>query len=182
MTAKHVRFLAAVFTTLALGAISLLRADDPSKPTEKVNKHLGDYTIAILQSATKVEVFRVEPNKAEKPEDKQIGGYPIKATGTEQKKAFAAKLAAVLVDEKTLFGQQARCFTPGVAFRLWKDKESVDVIICFACENLRLIARDADGKEIKNTSGAFGPDIQPLLKLAKEAFPDDKEIQGIKGN
>jgi hypothetical protein len=66
-----------------------------------------------------------------------------------------------------------------VAFRLWKDKESVDVIVCFGCSNLRVIARDADGKELAKASGGFGPDKSDLLKLTKEAFPDDKEIQGI---
>jgi hypothetical protein len=173
--AKYLRLLAAVSTTLAL-----VGADDSTKPSEKVKERLGDKTIAILRGATKVDVFRISPNMAKKDEEKQIGGYPITATGAEQKKEFAAKLAAVLLEEKTYFGQQARCFNPGVAFRLWKDKESVDVVICFACTDLRLVSRDADGKEIKSTSGAFGPDIQPLLKLAKEAFPDDKEIQGIK--
>ena len=161
-----------------LVGLTLVAAED-TKPTDQVKKHLGEATIAVLQGATKVEAFRIEP-EPEKLDGSLIGGYPIKATGKQQNKEFAARLTTVLLDEKTLFGRQAKCFEPGIAFRLWKDKESVEVMICFDCKNLRLDTRNADGKQVKSTTGAFGPDIQPLLKLAKEAFPDDKEIQAIK--
>jgi hypothetical protein len=39
---------------------------------------------------------------------------------------------------------------------------------------------DATGKPVVQSSGAFGPRIAPLLGLAKKAFPDDKEIQGLR--
>jgi hypothetical protein len=169
---------AAVALAAMLGAQTGRAADDAG-PTDKVKERLGPEILAVLQGATRVEAFRIEA-RAAKPDEKEIGGHPIKATGAEPKREFAQKLAAVLTDEKTLFGQQARCFLPGVAFRLWKDKESVDVLVCFGCKNLRLIARDADGKAVKQASGAFGPDLAPLLALAREAFPDDKELKEVK--
>ena len=133
-------------------------------------------------------MFRIKPIKPDKPDERNIGGYTITATGREQPKEFADKLAEVLLSDKTYSGTQDRCFLPGVAFRLWADKknwlwrdkkESADVLVCLGCMNLRLASHDADGKDLKSVTGAFGPDRVPLLKLAKEAFPDDKEIQAI---
>jgi len=168
----------------ALGLLGLLLAVQAGRPadevpTEKVKKHLGDDVVKILQGATKVEAYRIEPAPA-KPDEKQIGGFKIKATGKEPKAEFAKKLGSTLLDEKSLFGTQARCFLPGVAFRVWKGEESVDVIICFGCSNLRMVAHDAKGKEIKKVSGAFGPDDANLRKLAREAFPDDKDLEPTK--
>jgi hypothetical protein len=169
---------AAVVLGVALAAPAARAADDPA-PTDKVKEHLGAPILAALKGATKVEAFRIEP-RAAKDGEKDIGGFPIKATGAEQKEPFAKKIAAVLTDEKTLFGQQARCFLPGVAFRLSNGDGSLDVLICFGCKNLKLIARDAKGAIVKQASGAFGPDIAPLLALAREAFPDDKDLKEIK--
>jgi hypothetical protein len=136
--------------------------------------------LRILQAASRVEAFRIKPRQ-EKAAARQIAGYPILASsGKEQGEAFAAALVKVLSDEKTWKGNSARCFNPGVAFRAHGDKESVDIIICFACTNFRLYVNDATGKPVIQSSGAFGPRIAPLLGLAKRAFPDDKEIQGLR--
>jgi hypothetical protein len=170
------RFVGCV-AALALVAASG-RGDDKTKVSDKLKKQLGNEALSVLDGATRVQAFRIKPRK-EQGAKEQIAGYPITATGKEQGKDFAAELTSVLKDDKTWFGMGARCFIPGVAFRVWKDKESVDVIICFNCSNFHLIARDAAGKEVHKTGGAFGPNNVPLLKVAKKAFPDDKEIQGI---
>jgi hypothetical protein len=93
----------------------------------------------------------------------------------------------VLLENATYFGDQAKCFEPGVAFRLWKEKESVEVIICFHCANLKLTAKggkaDANDDDGIPKSGGFGGaegSYGRLAKLAKEAFPDDKHIQALK--
>jgi hypothetical protein len=175
MTAIRVGWWAA----LAVGVLAAAAADEPAAPSDKVKERLGDKAVGLLQGATRVEVFRVAPEEA-KPGEKSVGGYRVAATGAEQKKEFAGRLTAVLLKDETYFGTQSRCFLPGVAFRLWdEDKQSVDVVICFGCSNLRVIARDADGKEVKTAAGGFGPDKGALLKLAKEAFPDDRDIQGL---
>jgi hypothetical protein len=159
--------------------LSAALAADDAAPSDKVKERLGDEILAILKDATRVEAFRIEP-RAAKGDEKQIAGHPIKVTAPEQKEAFAKKLAAALTDEKSLFGEQARCFLPGVAFRIWKEQESVDVLVCFGCSNLRLIARNAKATAVKEARGAFGKDNGVLLGLAREAFPDDKELKEIK--
>jgi hypothetical protein len=68
---------------------------------------------------------------------------------------FAAKLAAAVQEEQSLFSVQARCFLPGVGFRLWRGKESVDVIVCYLCTGLRLVAPDAEGKVLGRAGGGF---------------------------
>jgi hypothetical protein len=171
---------AAGFVLLAL----LLAGFTPpsARGEEKAPPGLGKKALAILKGATRVEVFRIKPRQ-DPAAKKQIGGYPVTATGKELGKEFAADLTRALLDEKTWNGSAARCFNPGVAFRVHSsDKEtggSVDVIICFACTNFRLQVNDAGGKAEFKSGGAFGPKLSPLLALAKKAFPDDKEIQGL---
>jgi hypothetical protein len=167
-------------TKLLLGALVLLAAGGGSvaePPVAKVKARLGEKTIALLDGATKVEAFRID-GKA-RAGDKAVAGFRITGTGKEQGKPFAGRLGSGLQQEKTLFGKQARCFIPGVAFRAHKGDESVVVLVCFVCKNLRLVAIDARGVEQPPISGAFGPRLGPLLALAKEAFPKDKEIQAL---
>jgi hypothetical protein len=166
---------------VVVGAVGEGRSEAPPKPSAKVKERLGDKTIEALNGATRVEVFRIEDSKRAKAGDKnQIAGHRILATGKEQGAPFASQLAAMLQTDQALLGSQARCFLPGVAFRAWKDTESVEVLVCFTCKNLQVILRDAKGAEVKKSSGGFGPTYGPLLPLVKTAFPDDKEIQSIK--
>jgi hypothetical protein len=90
-----------------------------------------------------------------------------------------------LQDEKS-YGPPARCFSPGVGFRAWKDKESVDVVICYKCRDFFAIARNAEGKEAARSQLAgfaklpgFQGNWEAFVQLAKTAFPDDAEIQKL---
>jgi hypothetical protein len=144
---------------------------------------LPDSALRILSGATRVECFRIDPRTADKgdgkPDAKQIDGYPITSTGKEQGREFAGKLSAALKDEKS-YGPPARCFFPGVGFRAWKGKESVDVVICYMCSNLYVVARDAEGKQIAQTGlSGFKENRAAFVQLAKVAFPDDPVIQKL---
>ncbi len=157
-----------------------LRADEP-KASEKVKKLLGEKAVGLFAGATKVEVFRVEGGgKGEK--DKTVGGFRITATGKEQDAKFAAKVAAVVLNEKSYVWDAAKgcIFQPGVAFRVWKGDESVVVVICFSCDQVQIITADKDGKLSKPVWGETDPSRAALVKLAKAALPDDKEIQKLK--
>ena len=177
------RFLHLCVLTVALVQVLPAQTADQKDVPRKVEKLLGDNILDFLQNASRVEVYRIKTEQG-KSSDEGISGYPIIATGKEKGKEFAGKLATTLLSEQTYFGEQAHCFTPGVAFRIWRakdqDKDSLDVIICFHCTALHLVKRDERKRDVHHVDGAFGPDILPLLKLAKEAFPDDPEIQAIK--
>src|SRR5262249_12994445 len=106
------------------------------KQEDKVQKNLGEKTIEILKGATKVEVFRIEGGGGPQAKADTIGPdrrqYRIVATGKEQGKEFAAKVREFLFDEGTTIPSGVGGFSQGdVAFRLWKDKESVAVVLCF---------------------------------------------------
>jgi hypothetical protein len=150
----------------------------------KKPKPFDGRTAALLARATKVEVFRIDGGKDHEPPvpppgEGNVGGFPVTARGYDQGPAFAARLAEVLSDEKTYADGFAKCYWPGVAFRVWDDKECVDFIVCFFCDNFYL---GPPSYQRVSENGTFhGTPARPLLvRLAKEAFPDDKEIQGLK--
>lgn len=169
----------AFFLVLAFLVASSVVLGQGAGPAAKVTEQLGEAGVALLKGATKVEAFRIDPKGG--ATENHIAGHKILSKGSEKlDKDFAGRLGLVMTDEKTYTGTQARCFIPGVAYRVWKEKASAEVLICFACTNHRVIVKDADGKVVKQGGGGFGPDVAPLLKLAKEAFPGDKEIQEFK--
>jgi hypothetical protein len=174
--------LMSVAALAATASVRLPAADEKSpEPPKKVKEMLGKKATTILAKATKVEAFRIKPGRTDKAGDGFIAGYPITAKGKKLDEAFAAKVTKALFDEKTYGGAGARCFEPGVAFRVWNGKEAVEVIICFRCTNFEVQVSGAkkDGDETEQYG--FGPGLEPFLALAKEAFPDDREIQGLKG-
>ena len=138
-------------------------------------------TRAVLAGATKVEVFRLDGESEMKPKvagERRIGGFLVTAQGQDQGKELADKLTAILSDEQTCTDNYAKCFWPGVAFRVWKGEETVEVLICFKCDNLyHGPPKDA---AVYNASFLGSPRRPDLLRLVKEAFPDDKEVQGLK--
>lgn len=157
----------------ATGLVLAARADDG--PSEKLKKLLGDKIVAILSGPTKVEAFRIESERNAKKGDKQISGYKITASASVKGKEFAAKVAKVMLDEKTHLGDAARCFQPGVAFRIWRGKDAVDVIICFKCTNLGINLKDDPPGPGEADPHGFGPETEPLQRLVKEAFAADRE-------
>ncbi len=145
---------------------------------------LGSRTMAVLAGATKVEVFRLDGQEIffapqPRPEgEKRVGGYLVTAQGQDQGKEFADRLADILADERTYSDARPTCFRPGVAFCVWKGEEVVDVLLCFQCSNFYC----GPPKDPADDNACFkdSPRRPDLVRLAKEAFPDDKEIQALK--
>jgi hypothetical protein len=161
-----------------VGLLCLLAAFTPCFPAgDAAKKQLPEAAQEILSGATRVECFRIDPRTSGKGE--HIDGYVVTATAEEQGRDFAAKLAAALKDEKS-YGDPARCFFPGVGFRAWKGKESVDVVICYLCSNFYVVARDENGKEVARTPYiGFQCNRAAFVELAKAAFPEDPAIQQL---
>jgi hypothetical protein len=166
----------------------------PEKVPEKVKKDLGERTIAILSGATRVEVLRLAKWPAQKPKPPSVGAdklqWSITATGKEKGKPFATKVRALLLDEATRTLSGASGFRGDVAFRLWKEKESVTVVVDFEGSQFLVVARDVKGKQINtafggflfNAKGAFdtGDLFARVKALAVEAFPEDAKIRALK--
>jgi hypothetical protein len=166
---------------LQAGCLILLGcAGEPRK-----QKELDDRTAPILSGGTKVEVFRIDGGSEKaaptviKAGDPTMGGYSILSKGKDQTPEFAARLNDLLTDSRTYTDQYAACFMPGVAFRVWKSDECVDVIICFRCHNFYL-GPPSDEKVMENATFSGSSNAGQLIRLAKDAFPDDQEIQALK--
>ncbi len=140
---------------------------------------------ATLAGATRVEVFRIDGGSCDKlpaapkpgEEANVVGGYVITARGPDQGAAFADKLAAILSDPSTYARATVGCHWPGVAFRVWKDGHCVEVLICFLCDNLYC----GPPKDRPRPNGVFpnSPRRRDLVRLVKEAFPGDPQIQAL---
>src|SRR5262249_29114862 len=137
--------------------------DKPAKAPEKVpkavKKALGEETIAILSGATRVEVFRLAKQPGKNATDKTLGAdgtqWAFTATGKEKGKKFAAKVRSLLFDEATLQSSGASGARGSVAFRLWKEKKSVTVVVDFEGHQFLIVTRDARGKQVKSAWGGF---------------------------
>jgi hypothetical protein len=169
-------FIAGASLAVLLGTAAWAPADPPS---DKVKKFLGGKAVTLLEKATKVEVFRIRSERTGKQGDKYIAGYAITAKGKEQGKELAAKVRKAMFEDKTYLGQSARCFEPGVALRVWNDKEALEIVICFKCTNFQVTFK-GEKDDVEPALFGFGPGLEPFLALAKEALPDDAAIQGLK--
>ena len=141
--------------------------------------------VAILKGVTRVETFRVAGGSIlALPEDsnaKKIGAYPITVTGPEQTGASAKKLADLMLKKDTYYYGNiipACMFQPGVAYRFWKDTESVDVLVCFNCEDVMVRTPGSKPNAIRQVSFPFAA-RGALARSAKELFPNDKDIQSL---
>jgi hypothetical protein len=155
---------------------STMAADEPNK---KVGDFLGADIVEILNNATKVEVFRVQ--REAKPGDEAIGGYKITGKGKEQGKDFVAGIRAIAFDEKTYNFESAKLceFDPGVAYKFISGEKSCVLLLCFVCKELQFQFEPKEGKKF-HAHEDFDNRYAELLKLAKQALPDDKEIQALK--
>jgi hypothetical protein len=159
---------------LTSGAIRLNHAGEPGG-------RLAPELAAILAKPAKVSAYLIQPNPGmAKEKENAIAGHAIIATSKADLGEATAKALAKLLDSKHAYdGMQARCFLPGVAFRVQTaNQERADLLLCFSCTNFRAICYAADGKETRQISGAFGqtPAYRQFLDLALAAFPDNAEL------
>jgi hypothetical protein len=146
---------------------------------------LGWRTRAVLAGATRVEVFRLDAEKGpRRPDEKeegeeQFGGWLVTSQGKDQDRPFAEQLADILFDEATYTNRSVHCFDPGVGYRVWRGDRAVEILICFRCNNFYCGPPTRRAKENARFGGS--PRRADLVRLAKEAFPGDKEIQALKG-
>jgi len=136
----------------------------------------------MLADATKVEVFRIDGKDGpfdDRPKlDGQVRIYGYLVTRQEQDlgKEFAKQLEELLGADDFYSTRAAGCFFPGVAFRVWSSTKSVDILICLECSNLLY----GPQPEFKTPSFLDSPRRTQLVRLTKEAFPTDQEIQSLR--
>jgi hypothetical protein len=65
-----------------------------------------------------------------------------------------------------------------VAFRIYQGDDCVDLVICFKCHNFYL-GPPSDRRVFETASLSGTSAYAKLIRLAKEAFPDDAEIGAL---
>jgi hypothetical protein len=146
-------------------------------------QYLGSPTLALLQNVQSVQMFRLRSDVRETSEERiQIADYPLLYEGRSQGPAFSERIADVLRDPRLYWGlNDLTCIPdPGVAFRLWNGKQSIEVLLCFHCGQMLVTTKDAGGRVTHKTYTEFLSVRPRLVALAKEAFPADVEIQALK--
>jgi len=133
---------------------------------------------AVLREGTRVEVFRVAPEQPRSPTaGPKIGRYPVLAQGKDLGANFAARLADVLIGHPDL---EKKCgIQPGVAFRVWRGDQCVEVLVCFKCDVLAMHLGTGDWDWTSDMLRDFSGSRAKLLALCKEVLPDDPVIQGL---
>lgn len=155
--------------------------------------NLGKPAIDILSHPTRVEVLRLK--RAESKDQANLVGrnpeekFTITATGKEQGTEFAAKLKELVLDEGTTRSSHMGVFQADVAFRAWKNDESVTAIVNFGGSSFLLLVRDGAGKLVKSVEGGLlfnkngkfdnGELFEKAKSLAIAAFPEDKALQEV---
>ena len=172
--------LAVVLTLAAAGHLSARQDAPPPRPTPRVVQFLGERAAGTLSGATRVEVFRVSPKRAEEGEP-DVGGYEITAGGKEQGQPFAKRLAGVLLDERTyrFDANKVGGFTPMVGLRVWKGDEAVEVLLSFATDELVVLSTNPADKSTRSAQEDFDAARGALVELAKEALPQDRDVQAL---
>jgi hypothetical protein len=158
-------------------------------PTWKRNAKLFERNkasaAALFAGATKVESFRLFPVERKELKRPFIPDFPSYGRPTTQNHDFAQRLGKIVLDPKSYVfpGRSIKScyFEPGVAFRVWKNKEFSDTIICFGCNQLAVLENSTKvpissiGGRLKGrffVAGDFDVVRVQLLELAKEALPE----------
>ena len=166
------RSILLAFTVFALGGCAT------SGESSRVHELLGDKTVRVLKAADRVEVFRIKSQRDPAAQN-TIGGFPIISAGREQGADFRHQLAHVLLADSSYEWNMAKgcTFDPGVAYRVWSGSDSIVVLDCFNCDEVGFIADEkAPGTMVIHDADPGRPQ---LLKLAKEALPQDAAIQSL---
>jgi hypothetical protein len=138
--------------------------------------------IKKVTEANRLEIFRTDPIMSVTPVAPQFGDYAVKAIGKEQGESSATALRNVLLEEaQRTPARRVNDFAPWIGFRLWQDKERIEVLFDPQTRNTQVISYDANGKVLTQTlEVAHAATFNALLERARIAFPDDVALRPIK--
>jgi hypothetical protein len=159
------------------------RSADESQPAEarkldgRIEKFLGGKsTLTFMTEADRAIAFRMDRRgKAIDGELREFHGYPVTSEAVAVPRTAVGRLVTVLGNpEHYLWDAGKACkFDPGVGMRFSKNGTHVDLVFCFTCDQLLLVA--GEHKRLEDTDPARGE----LLRIMKEVFPEDRLIQGF---
>lgn len=157
----------------------------PSAPMPKVAENLSEKVRASLQSATRVQAWRVASSGGLRPDPaKAIGSdFVREAPGKELDAAQLAALRGILYDDKSYrFGADvAGCdFVPDVSFRVESGIDTVETLVSFSCSQVLFYGGKPGGRWLPAGTFDVRPARRALLELAKATMPGDAATQRLK--
>jgi hypothetical protein len=161
-------FAACLLVAAGLAAF-YVRVNDP------IRRIYGSYGVWVLQAPDQVEAFRLKDVEngiqlIEKVSNYQVSSGPI-ALSAEQ----AKQISRLLLRPSSYPNYVKTCgFDPGVRLDFHRGDEIVQVLFCFACDDLA-VYRDDDLIH----GAAFDPARGEVVRVIKPLFPDDEVIQSL---
>ena len=148
-----------------------------STPSKEVEEFLGPQIVDILQSAERVEALRVDDGTGDLPPGvPRAADYAIIKTGPDLTPAQTERLRALIFDGGNWDFEMAKAceFMPGVDFRVHSAGRRLDILLCFSCDEWAFW----HGERMRYEDN--DPARSALLRLAREAFPDDPALAELK--
>jgi len=157
----------------------------PSAPMPKVAENVGEKVLAALQSATRVQAWRVASSGGLRPDpSKAIGSdFVREAEGKELSPAQLATLRGILYDDRSyrFTTDVAGCdFKPDVSFRVESGIDTVETLISFSCAQVLFYSGKPGGRWLPAGTFDVKPARKALLELAKAMMPGDAPTQKLK--
>jgi hypothetical protein len=160
---------------LLVAGVSLLCGFSQVKGGSVENGLGGTENAAIIAGPSSVKAWRtvgsMQPDSGSSADYyKKFGQAVLVSTN------LAKRLSKVLLAEKSYFranGMNKACApAPGVVVTFSNGKDEVDVFFCFECNILVVQGMRSD----------FDPSRAKLLRIMKQIFPKDPQIQSLKRN
>jgi hypothetical protein len=157
-----------------------------SKQDEAIIRgHFGDRTFNVLRTARSTEVVRLYglafddmTEAQQKQVEKILVHYPVKYQEKDQGEEFTNRLSRLLQKRRPFYKLAARSlWWPEIAFRMRSDNDAIIIFVSFNDNRLEVFHGPFDTNPSAQETLHF---MRPqLVKLAREAFPSDKEIQAL---
>ncbi|MCB9905973.1 MAG: hypothetical protein H6831_16355 [Planctomycetes bacterium] len=169
---------------VALG-LSACRSHDPTHPAwdAEVGAFLGSDRIERMETATQVRALRVDGSyETERGSRALASGFPIDAEGPLLTDAQRDRFLDLARDaDHYLFELAKGCeFMPGVALRFDGPAGRLEVLLCFSCDEWAFAVPTAEGELESWEIEDCDPARSALLALARELFPKDETLSGLR--
>jgi hypothetical protein len=142
---------------------------------------LGPDAVAILDDPFRAEVVRLAPQDGQWEEDSlPFGGFTASSAPVILDNETKSRVRALAFDWRSLAPQSSACLIePGVGFRFSATRGTVEILVCFKCDQILVISRDQNGKVKNSVLGEFGGMRREWSRVVKDLYPADAEIQAL---
>lgn len=156
-----------------------------TEPTAKVTEALGDTVVGSVQSATRVQVFRVSDSGGLRPDPaKAIASDFVRGdAGKELDAKMLEALRSLLYDDKSFrFDQDvSKCrFAPHLSFQMQSGIGTLEALVSFSCNQVLFVLGKPGGRWVPQGTFDLKPSRKKLVELAKATLPQDAATQNLK--